>query len=182
MWIVGCIYWSVIISVNFPLCFRPRLPALPIWGTIYKSCSQWKPLQIRSWVTMDPYNGKEFNAFLTGLGIRHTTSSPNYPQSNGFIERQIQMVKRLMEKATSTGRSFQEAPISLRAMPLGDGLPSPAKILHGRSIVTRKTTPVDLVAVCQALIALTRPDKQRPSDHWWLVRKFIFFKWRMNGK
>ena len=96
----------------------------------------------------------EISALLTGLGIRHTTSSPNYPQSNGFIERQIQMVKRLTEKATSTGRSFQEALISLRAQPLGDGLPSPAEILHGRSLVTRKATPVDLVAVCQSLIAL----------------------------
>ena len=27
-----------------------------------------------------PFNGKEFIAFLTGLGIRHTISSPNYPQ------------------------------------------------------------------------------------------------------
>ena len=77
-----------------------------------------------------PFNGKEFSTFLTGLGIRHTTSSPNYPQSNGFIERQIQMVKMLMKKATSTGRSFQEALTSLRAQPPGDGLPSPAEILH----------------------------------------------------
>ena len=36
------------------------------------------------------------------------------------------MVKKLMEKATSTGRSFQEAQTGLRAQPLGDGLPSPA--------------------------------------------------------
>ena len=36
-----------------------------------------------------PFNGKEFSSFLTGLRIRHTTSSPNYPQGNGFIERQI---------------------------------------------------------------------------------------------
>ena len=46
-----------------------------------------------------PFNGKEFSAFLTGLGIKHITSSPNYPQSNGFIERQIQTVK-----STATGR------------------------------------------------------------------------------
>ena len=45
-----------------------------------------------------PFNGKEFSSFLTGLGIRHTTSSPNYPQSNGFIKRQIQTMKRLMQK------------------------------------------------------------------------------------
>ena len=65
-----------------------------------------------------PFNSKEFSAFLTGFGIRHTTSSPNYPQSNGFIERQIQMVKRLMEKAANIGRSFQEVLTSLRAQPL----------------------------------------------------------------
>ena len=101
-----------------------------------------------------PFNGKEFSSFLTGLGIRHTTSSPNYPRSNGFIERQIQTMKRLMEKAISMGRSFQEDLTSLRAQPLGDGLPSPAEILHGRSLVTRKASPLDLTAVHQSLIAL----------------------------
>ena len=99
-------------------------------------------------------NDKEFSSFLTGLGIRHTTSSPNYPWSNGFIERQIQTVKRLMEKGISLGRSLQGALTGLRAQPLGDGLPSPADILHGRSLVTRKASPVDLTAVHQSLIAL----------------------------
>ena len=101
-----------------------------------------------------PFNGKEFSSYLTGLGIRHTTSSPNYPRSNGFIERQIQTVKRLIEKANSSGRSHQEALTGLRAQPLGDGLPSPSEILHGRSLVTRKASPVDLTAVHQSLITL----------------------------
>ena len=101
-----------------------------------------------------PFNGKEFSSYLTGLGIRHTTSSPNYPQSNGFIERQIQTMKRLIEKANSSGRSHQEALTGLRAQPLGDGLPSPSEILHVRSLVTRKASPVDLTAVRQSFIAL----------------------------
>ena len=101
-----------------------------------------------------PFNGKEFSSYLTGLGIRHTTSSPNYPRSNGFIERQIQTVKRLIEKANSSGRSHQEALTGLRAQPLGDGLPSQSEILHGRSLVTRKASQVDLTAVRQSLIAL----------------------------
>ena len=121
-----------------------------------------------------PFNDKEFSSFLTGLGTRHTISSPNYPQSNGFIERQIQMLKRLMEKAISTGRSFQKTLTSLRAQPLGDGLPSPAEILHRRSLVTRKATPVNVVAVHQSLVALqakytrvvTRPGEQKTSEHW----------------
>ena len=100
------------------------------------------------------FSSKEFNSFLSGLGIKHTTSSPNYPQSNGFIERQIHTVKRLMEKANSIGRSFQEALTGLRAAPITERMPSPAEILHGRSLVTRKAISVDLTAVRQHLIAL----------------------------
>ena len=63
-------------------------------------------------------------------------------------------MKRLMEKANATGRSFQEALTGLRATPLGDGMPLPAEILHGKSLVTRKAISVDLTAVHQHLIAL----------------------------
>ena len=101
-----------------------------------------------------PFNGKEFSSFLTGLGIRHTTSSHNYQNSNGFIEKQIQTMKRFMEKASSLGRSHQEALTGLRAQPLGDGLPLLAEILHGRSLVTRKASQIDLTVVHQSLIAL----------------------------
>ena len=41
-----------------------------------------------------PFQSKEFAKFLSGLGIKHTTSSPGYPRSNGFIERHIQTVKK----------------------------------------------------------------------------------------
>ena len=122
-----------------------------------------------------PFNGKEFSSFLTGLGIRHTTSSPNYPQSNGFIERQIQIVKRLMEKAASTGRSFQETLTSLRAQPLGDGLPSLADTSWEEPF-NKKGNPSG--CSCSSSIsncftdqvhqeqARPRPGKQRPSEHW----------------
>ena len=63
-------------------------------------------------------------------------------------------MKRLKEKAISLGRSHQEALTGLRAQPLGDGLPSLAEILHGRSLVIRKASSVDLTAVHQSLIAL----------------------------
>ena len=53
-----------------------------------------------------PFSSREFNSFLSGLGIKHTTLSPNYPQSNGFIERQIQTVKRLMEKGHIYRKEF----------------------------------------------------------------------------
>ena len=63
-------------------------------------------------------------------------------------------MKRLIEKANSSRRSHQEALTGLRAQPNGDGLPSLSEILHPRSLVTRKASPVDLTAVRQSLIAL----------------------------
>ena len=85
-----------------------------------------------------PFNGKEFSSYLTGLGIRHTTSSPNYPRSNGFIERQIQTMKRLLEKANSSGRSHQEALTGLRAQPLGEGLALRQRYFMGGALLQER--------------------------------------------
>ena len=79
-----------------------------------------------------------------------------------------------MEKATSTGRSFQEALTGLRATPIAEGIPSPAEILHGRSLTTRKAISVDLNAVRQHLIQLQakyikQHDKADGQDHRALV-------------
>ena len=50
-----------------------------------------------------PFQSKEFAKFLSGLGIKHTTSSPGYPRSNGFIERHIQTVKNMLSKSQIHG-------------------------------------------------------------------------------
>ena len=63
---------------------------------------------------------KEFAKFLSGLGIKHTTSSPGYPCSNGFIERHIQTVKNMLSKSSNT-RSFQEVLADLRTNSYRDG-------------------------------------------------------------
>ena len=76
-----------------------------------------------------PFQSKEFAKFLSGLGIKHTTSSPGYPRSNGFIEQHIQTVKNMLSKSSNT-RSFQEVLADLRTTGIGAGLPSPAEILH----------------------------------------------------
>ena len=67
-----------------------------------------------------PFQSKEFAKFLSGLGINHTTSSPGYPRSNGFIERHIQTVKNMLSKSSNT-RSFQEVLADLRTTPYREG-------------------------------------------------------------
>ena len=99
-----------------------------------------------------PFNSHDFNSYLSRHGIRHTTSSPHYPQSNGFIERQIQTVKNMLFKSESETRSFQEVLGELRSTRIGDGLPSPAEMLHGRSLVTKETTTVDFKKVRATLM------------------------------
>ena len=97
-----------------------------------------------------PFQSKEFAKFLSGLGIKHTTSSPGYPCSNGFIERHIQTVKNMLSKSSNTW-SFQEVLADLRTTRIGMGLPSPAEILHGRNLTTRAQAEIDIKAIHSVL-------------------------------
>ena len=96
------------------------------------------------------FQSKEFAKFLSGLGIKHTTSSPGYPRSNGFIERHIQMVKNMLSKSSNTW-SFQEVLADLRTTRIGTGLSSPAEILIGRNLTTRAQAEIDIKAIHSVL-------------------------------
>ena len=109
-----------------------------------------------------PFNSQEFADYLSSHGVKHTTSSPHYPQSNGFIERHIQTVKNLLYKVMDAGtRSFQEVLSELRATKIGNDLPSPAEILHGRSLITGEPVTVDHAKVKAVLVGRQIKDSQQ---------------------
>ena len=113
-----------------------------------------------------PFNSQEFTDYLSSHGVKHTTSSPHYPQSYGFIERHIQTVKNLLYKAMDAGtQSFQEVLSELRATKIGNDLPSPAEILHGRSLITGKPVTVDHAKVQAVLIGRQIKDSQQYKSH-----------------
>ena len=66
--------------------------------------------------------------------ITHITSSPRYPQSNGFAERMVQTVKKLLAKSKDEDPHI--ALLNYRASPFLN-LPSPAELLMGRKIRTK---------------------------------------------
>ena len=56
----------------------------------------------------------------------------------------------MLSKSSNT-RSFQEVLADLRTTRIGTGLPSPAKILHGRNLTTRAQGEIDIKAIHSVL-------------------------------
>ena len=44
---------------------------------------------------------REFEEFLRRNGVKHTTSAPYHPASNGLAERAVQVIKRGLKKVTA---------------------------------------------------------------------------------
>ena len=51
-----------------------------------------------------PFGSREFKDFAHEWGIKTTTSSPTYAQSNGQADRFVQILKGLLKKADEKGR------------------------------------------------------------------------------
>jgi len=78
------------------------------------------------------YDCKSYKEFSKEWGFQHKTSSPRYPQSNGFIERQVQIVKLTLDKAKTSGQDPHMSLLCLRSTPVDSQLPSPAELLYQR--------------------------------------------------
>ena len=80
------------------------------------------------------YNSGVYKQFVDDWGIEHVTSSPTYAQSNGFIERQVQTVKKVIQKSTKADEDVYLALLRLKTNPVDTGIPSPAEIMFKRCI------------------------------------------------
>ena len=86
------------------------------------------------------YNCKEFKSFTATYGIDHVTSSPLYPQSNGFAERTVQTVENILKKCDEQGDDPYLGILSYRTTPVDSHLKSPAELLNGRKYKTTLPT------------------------------------------
>ena len=55
----------------------------------------------------------EFELFFKGKGIKHTTSAPHHPASNGLAEAAIEVVKRCLKKVKEGSMSSRLAKVLL---------------------------------------------------------------------
>ena len=80
------------------------------------------------------FSSDAFRRFTDQWCFDHVTSSPHYPQSNGFIERHVQTMKHTLKKVGPRS-DVHMALLVLRATPIDSHLPSPAELLYGRRVV-----------------------------------------------
>ena len=78
------------------------------------------------------YSSREFHNFLSFYQVDHVTSSPHYPQSNGFAEALVGITKKLMEKSVKEGKPWNYGLLQHRTTPISSTLPSPLEMLTGR--------------------------------------------------
>ena len=80
------------------------------------------------------YDSTEFESFTGAWEFEHIMSSPHFAQSNGFIERAIQTVKRVLKKAKKARLDPELALLCVRATPIDSNIGSPAELLYNRPI------------------------------------------------
>ena len=81
---------------------------------------------------------EEFSTFLLGNGVKHITSAPYRPATNGLAERAVQIVKKGLKKCTGGTLACRLARVlfAYRSAPQSTGV-SPAELLLGRQPRTK---------------------------------------------
>ena len=103
------------------------------------------------------FDSAEFQGFCSGYNFTHTTSIPNYSKSNGFIERGVKTVKKLLQKSDDPYLAL----LNYRAIPLHWCGWSPTELLMGRKVrTTLPQTASQFVLDWQFLKEFRRKDER----------------------
>ena len=112
-----------------------------------------------------PSTETSFRQFSHDFDFVHTTSSPHFHQSNGFIESMVNKVKNTYKKMDGSPNAQAKALLQLRDTPITADLPSPAEILHGRpaqgTVLSRPSRKVNICQICQRLVELQEKQKEQ---------------------
>ena len=81
--------------------------------------SQYGPPMALSTDNGPPFASDELEEFLMHHHIEHHMSSPHFPRSNGFIERQVRTIKTTLNTALPANKPHASVLLDLRSTPLG---------------------------------------------------------------
>ncbi|KZS01995.1 Uncharacterized protein APZ42_001140, partial [Daphnia magna] len=80
------------------------------------------------------FSSAEFREFCRTMGVQQVSSSPEFSQSNGLVERHVQTVKRTLLKMFADGKSLWDSLAAIRSTPVSSSLPAPSVLLQGRNL------------------------------------------------
>ena len=113
------------------------------------------------------YDCQSYKQFSKEWGFQHITSSPRYPQCNGFIERQVQTVKNTLDKAVKSGEDPHMSMLCLRPTAIDSKLPSPAELLYQRKLQANLRVRVDNRIPDRDKIAQRLTERQQSMKHYY---------------
>ena len=108
------------------------------------------------------FSGREYQGFAAKYEFKLTTSSPYHPKGHGFIERQVQTIKNLLNKYDGDGTDHYMALLQLTATPIDSRLPSPGELLQNRQLKTSLPTIIRPQASNESIRASLQP---RQGNH-----------------
>ena len=106
----------------------------------FASSGQFLSLMVcQKWLVSDngmTFTSREFQEFMQRNGIRHVTSAPYHPASNGSAERAVQTFKDALRKSTAGDLETQLARFLFhyRSTPHSSTRISPAEMIMGRRL------------------------------------------------
>ena len=116
-------------NTSSPLRF-PQRQQTPFTHKFTQLFSQYGTPKILTTNYRPPFASETFAKFMLNHRVDHITTSPHYPNSNGFTERQVKTRKTSLATATASGKTSNDLLLCIRSTPIGPNLPSPREILH----------------------------------------------------
>ena len=104
------------------------------------------------------YASKEFKELMELFQVQQVTSSPHFPQSNGFAEAMVKIAKKLTDHSTLQEKAWNFGLMEYRCTPLMGNIPSPLELLTGQKHST-------------GLPSIPRGNSTRREYHEALIRK-----------
>ena len=115
------------------------------------------------------FSSREYRDFAFDYGFNPVFSSPQYPQSNGQVERFVQTIKIMMKKAILENTDYHLMLLNYRNSPIMDMNASPAQMLMSRRLrsklpITNKQLKPQIRYITKAQIAIKQQKQKRQYD------------------
>ena len=141
---------------KYPFVFKVNSKsAQSLCTCLLELTSQYGPPSTLSTDNGPPFSSEELTEFLMHHHIEHSTFSPHFPRSNGFIEQQVRTIQTVLNTILPSKKPLETVLPDLWSALIGPNMPSPWEILHNRAFqwLSKPLQPVNMENVRNFLLS-----------------------------